>query len=148
MLNHSFVAGGVNINNVQDILRLQPFGLDLVSSMETHKRQEGPSKDGVFHENGKEFSTWKRYFGSYGGQFVQGKPWSIEALAVKLEAAYSEFKKDRVYQTELAMLLRDFAGRPTPLYLAPQLEQSPLVQGLFQKGGSPSHGGHKDKQYP
>lgn len=57
----------------------------------------------------------KRYFGSYGGQFV---PETLIPALDELEAAYGEFKKDRLYQRELAMLLRDFAGRPTPLYLA------------------------------
>lgn len=60
----------------------------------------------------------KRYFGSYGGQFV---PETLIPALDELEVAYGEFKKDRRYQTELATLLRDFAGRPTPLYLASNL---------------------------
>jgi len=60
----------------------------------------------------------KRYFGNYGGQFV---PETLIPALDELEAAYRAFRKDGAYQRELAVLLRDFAGRPTPLYLARNL---------------------------
>jgi len=46
----------------------------------------------------------------------------MPALA-ELEAAWVLASSDTGYRSELARLLRDFAGRPTPLYLAPRLSQ-------------------------
>ena len=35
-LDRAFIAGGINEHNVADVLRLKPFGVDLVSSLEAH----------------------------------------------------------------------------------------------------------------
>lgn len=60
----------------------------------------------------------KRYFGPFGGQFV---PETLMPALDELEEAYGAFKKNRESQRELAALLADYAGRPTPLYLARNL---------------------------
>ncbi|MGH9399664.1 MAG: tryptophan synthase subunit beta, partial [Thermoanaerobaculia bacterium] len=54
----------------------------------------------------------KGYFGAYGGQFA---PETLMAPLEELEKAFGRFRKDRRFQTELADLLRSYAGRPTPL---------------------------------
>lgn len=56
VLNRSFVAGGVNIGNVQDILRLQPFGVDLVSSIEAHKGKKDHRRMEHFMKTVRSFS--------------------------------------------------------------------------------------------
>jgi phosphoribosylanthranilate isomerase len=56
MLNRAFIAGGVNIDNVQDILRLKPFGIDLVSSIETHKGKKDHRKMEQFMKTVRSFS--------------------------------------------------------------------------------------------
>jgi phosphoribosylanthranilate isomerase len=43
-LDRAFVAGGVNIDNVGEILGLRPFGIDLVSSIEAQKGKKDHSK--------------------------------------------------------------------------------------------------------
>jgi tryptophan synthase beta chain len=62
----------------------------------------------------------RRYFGVYGGQFV---PETLIPALDELEKAYKEFKKNRECRRELATLLNDFAGRPTPLYLSGNLSK-------------------------
>ena len=62
----------------------------------------------------------KRYFGSYGGQFV---PETLIPALDELEQAYIEFRKEGECQQELARLLATFAGRPTPLYFARNLSE-------------------------
>jgi len=57
-------------------------------------------------------------FGPYGGQYV---PETLMPALAELEAAWVSARADLSYQTELARLLRDYAGRPTPLYLAERL---------------------------
>ncbi len=60
----------------------------------------------------------KKYYGQYGGQFV---PETLIPALDELEDAYGRFRKDRTYQKQLDILLKDFAGRPTPLYFAKRL---------------------------
>lgn len=60
------------------------------------------------------------YFGEFGGQFA---PETLMVALRELEAEYEAAKKDASFQNELAGLLRDFAGRPTPLYFAERLTQ-------------------------
>ena len=59
-------------------------------------------------------------FGPYGGQFV---PETLIPALAELEAAWREARDDEGYRSELAGLLRDFGGRPTPLYRAPRLSE-------------------------
>src|ERR1700678_1886711 len=57
-------------------------------------------------------------FGVYGGRDV---PETLVAALDELDRAYEEAKADAAFQTELAGLLKDYAGRPTPLYFAKRL---------------------------
>jgi tryptophan synthase beta chain len=59
-------------------------------------------------------------FGPYGGQYV---PESLMPALAELEAAWVDARDDAGFTTELAALLRDFAGRPTPLYHARRLSE-------------------------
>jgi tryptophan synthase beta chain len=58
------------------------------------------------------------HFGPYGGMFV---PETLMAALEDLALEYERAKKDPAFQNELSALLRDFAGRPTPLYFAERL---------------------------
>lgn len=55
------------------------------------------------------------HFGTYGGRFV---PETLMAPLQALTAAYEEAKADPEFQKELDYLLRQYCGRPTPLYFA------------------------------
>ncbi len=59
-------------------------------------------------------------FGPYGGQYV---PETLMPALAELEAAWVAVRGDPSYGAELGRLLRDFAGRPTPLYLAERLSE-------------------------
>jgi len=59
-------------------------------------------------------------FGRYGGQYV---PETLMPALGELEAAWVAARDDPGYRADLDRLLRDFAGRPTPLYLAERLSQ-------------------------
>jgi tryptophan synthase beta chain len=58
------------------------------------------------------------HFGPYGGMFV---PETLMSALHELAAEYGRAKNDPVFQDRLSVLLRDFAGRPTPLYFAERL---------------------------
>jgi tryptophan synthase beta chain len=57
-------------------------------------------------------------FGPYGGRYV---PETLMAALEDLEAAYAAARVDRAFQIELDDLLKNFAGRPTPLQFAARL---------------------------
>ncbi len=59
-------------------------------------------------------------FGRYGGQYV---PETLMPALAELEAAWVAARDDPGYKAHLHGLLRDFAGRPTALYLAERLSQ-------------------------
>ena len=60
------------------------------------------------------------HFGPYGGRFV---PETLMEPLRELEAAYAEARRDPAFRAELARLLRDFVGRPTPLTFAGRLSE-------------------------
>lgn len=80
-------------------------------------------------------------FGKYGGIFV---PETLIAALEELENAYfSIVKKDKKFNAELTQILRDYAGRPTPLYYAKNLSKKLGVK-IYIKREDLLHGGaHK-----
>ncbi len=62
----------------------------------------------------------ERDFGPYGGRFV---PETLIPALDELEAAWLEARSDEAFGAELTALLRDYVGRPTPLYLAETLSE-------------------------
>jgi tryptophan synthase beta chain len=60
------------------------------------------------------------HFGPYGGRYV---PETLMEPLRELEAAYAGARRDPAFREELARLLRDFVGRPTPLTFAGRLSE-------------------------
>ncbi len=58
------------------------------------------------------------HFGVYGGAYV---PETLMAALAELDKAYAAAKSDPTFQAELSLHLREYAGRPTPLYFAERL---------------------------
>ncbi len=67
----------------------------------------------------------KGYFGEFGGKFA---PETLMSALEELEKAYFYFKKNQDFQRELNYYLKEYAGRPTPLYFAKKLSKH------FKKG--------------
>jgi tryptophan synthase beta chain len=65
-------------------------------------------------------STVEHRFGRYGGQYV---PETLMPALAELELAWVAARADPAYRAELDGLLRDFGGRPTPLYRARRLSE-------------------------
>jgi tryptophan synthase beta chain len=80
-------------------------------------------------------------FGKYGGRYV---PETLMAALLELEHAYAEAQKDEAFQAELASLLHDYCGRPTPLYFAKRLSESLGGAKIYLKREDLLHtGAHK-----
>jgi tryptophan synthase beta chain len=82
-------------------------------------------------------------FGPFGGCYV---PEILMPPLEELESAFYEALGSREFNEELAKLLSEYAGRPTPLYLCQNLSPNPKVR-IFLKREDLLHGGaHKTNQ--
>jgi len=80
-------------------------------------------------------------FGPFGGRYV---PETLISALDELGAAYEEATTDSVFREELDLLLRDYVGRPSPLYHASRLEASVDGAPIFLKREDLNHtGAHK-----
>jgi tryptophan synthase beta chain len=80
-------------------------------------------------------------FGIYGGRYV---PETLMAALLELEHEYDVAKSDAAFQAELADLLKDYAGRPTPLYFAKRLTEELGGAKIYLKREDLLHtGAHK-----
>jgi len=81
------------------------------------------------------------YYGPYGGRFV---PETLVAPVEELACAYFTARQDPEFRSTLEALLRDYVGRPTPLYEARRLSQSLGGARIFFKREDLAHtGAHK-----
>jgi tryptophan synthase beta chain len=81
------------------------------------------------------------HFGPYGGRFV---PEVLMAPLEELERAYTEACTDTAFQSELADLLHNYAGRPTALYYAKRLSENLGGARIYLKREDLLHtGAHK-----
>ena len=80
-------------------------------------------------------------FGPYGGRYV---PETLMAALEELEAAYESAKQDQEFQNEFEGLLRQYAGRPTPLFYAARLTEKLGGARIYLKREDLLHtGAHK-----
>jgi tryptophan synthase beta chain len=79
-------------------------------------------------------------FGSFGGRFV---PETLMTALGELEEAYLQARDDPDFQRELSDLLRDYAGRPTPLYFASKLSQRCGARIYLKREDLAHTGAHK-----
>ncbi|MDR2613429.1 MAG: tryptophan synthase subunit beta [Deltaproteobacteria bacterium] len=80
------------------------------------------------------------YFGEFGGRFV---PELLIPPLAELEAAMERHLKDPAFSGELDGLLRDYAGRPTPLTFCPRLSERLGVELWLKREDLLHSGAHK-----
>ncbi len=81
------------------------------------------------------------HFGCFGGRFV---PETLIYALDELEKEYLLAKKDKIFRRELAGYLSEYAGRPTPLYLAHNLSRYVGIKKIYLKREDLLHtGAHK-----
>jgi len=71
------------------------------------------------------------HFGLYGGRFVAE---TLMPLIIELETAYAEAKNDAGFRREMDGYLKDYVGRPTPLYFAERLTEHLRAAGASNGG--------------
>ncbi|MDO9572714.1 MAG: pyridoxal-phosphate dependent enzyme, partial [Candidatus Omnitrophota bacterium] len=81
------------------------------------------------------------HFGKFGGRFV---PETLIYALDELAKEYFKLKKDKAFRQELFGYLSDYAGRPTPLYLAKNLSRYLGIKKIYLKREDLLHtGAHK-----
>jgi tryptophan synthase beta chain len=79
-------------------------------------------------------------FGDYGGRFA---PETLMPALDQLEQAFRSAWEDPDFRTELDRLLRDFVGRPTPIFEAARLSEKLGVRVLLKREDLAHTGAHK-----
>ena len=80
-------------------------------------------------------------FGIFGGRFVAE---TLMPLILDLEKAYNEAKNDPAFQSQFNSLMKDFVGRPSPLYFAERLTEHFNGPKIYFKRDELNHtGAHK-----
>ncbi len=79
-------------------------------------------------------------FGEFGGRFA---PETLMPALLELEAAFEAAWSDPSFHAELRHLLRDFVGRPTPVYRADRLSQQLGLDLWFKREDLAHTGAHK-----
>ncbi|MDV2077961.1 MULTISPECIES: tryptophan synthase subunit beta [Marinobacter] len=81
------------------------------------------------------------FFGRFGGQFV---PPELKAVMDDISAAYEDIRQRDDFQQELAMLLADYVGRPSPVFYARRLSEKLGGARIYLKREDLNHtGAHK-----
>lgn len=81
------------------------------------------------------------HFGHFGGKYV---PETLMPVLKELERAYLEYKNDREFKEEFAYYLREYVGRPNPLYFAEKLTKRLGGAKIYLKREDLNHtGAHK-----
>lgn len=146
------LAGGLTPMNVADAIEaVQPYAVDVCSSVEARPGIKDETLVSQFISAAKQqrpapkttnnHPDARGYWGQYGGRYV---PETLMSPLEELSKAYEEALIDPQFDEELRTLLRDYSGRPTPLFLAERLTKHAGGARIYLKREDLSHtGSHK-----
>lgn len=80
------------------------------------------------------------FYGPYGGAYI---PEILHKNVADLNIAYNKYKDDEAFNNELEALLRDYVGRPSPLYYAPRLSKRYNTNVYLKREDLNHTGAHK-----
>ena len=106
------------------------------------KKDEKKLKKANSSFRGKEYQSYGNgYFGTFGGIYV---PEILVSALKELEKNYFKYKKDKEFKEELSFYLKNYVGRPTPLYYAERLSKRLGGARIYLKREDLCHlGAHK-----
>ncbi len=93
------------------------------------------------HFNSRMYPDANGHFGPYGGRYVAE---TLMPAILELEEAFKKFLPDPEFKTALNHLLKDYTGRPTPIFFAERLTESIGGASIYLKREDLTHtGAHK-----
>lgn len=89
----------------------------------------------------KNLPTTEGFFGEYGGRFL---PPALEVIMRELRDAFEEAKNDPAFREEFLAYMKNYVGRPSPLYFAEKLTEKMGGAKIYLKREDLNHtGAHK-----
>lgn len=152
------LSGGLTPENVAEgIKAVRPFAVDVASGVEAYAGKKDSDKLEAFFAAARSVDKDEiedaqkqqpqaggdqpeQRFGRYGGRYV---PETLMPALAELTEAYASLGEDRDFQARLQMLLRDYCGRPTPLYLAQRLSEKVGYKVYLKREDLLHTGAHK-----
>ena len=132
-----FLAGGINLDNIDAALRVGCYGIDVSSGVETAKIKDENKIAALV----RRVKMKKGRFGIHGGQYI---PETLMEELHKIDAAYEYYKNDPEFNAELKKLLDEYAGRPSLLYYAKKMSEDLKGPKIYLKREDLNHtGSHK-----
>ncbi len=133
------IAGGLHAQNVAGaVAAFQPYAVDVSSGVEI---ETGIKSEPLMAEFARKARGATVRFGAFGGRYV---PETLVAPLQQLAEAYDEIRFDSSFQQELTDWLREYVGRPTPLYRARGLGEAAGGISVYLKREDLNHtGAHK-----
>lgn len=84
-----------------------------------------------------------RYFGRFGGMYA---PETLMPALLEIEEEFCKLVKDENFLSEYEYYLKNYVGRPSPLYFAKNLSEHLGVKNISQKRRPEPHRCTQDKQ--
>jgi tryptophan synthase beta chain len=113
------LAGGLDADNVAGLAGIvRPAGVDASSRLESEPGRKDPERVAAFIRAARSAFARPGRFGEFGGAYA---PETLVAPLADLAAAWERSMSDPGFRSELARLLSEYAGRPTPLSPARRL---------------------------
>ena len=133
-----FIAGGLNSNNInQAINKFKPYAVDLSSSLEVNGYKDELKIKKIMEV----VNLTKGRYGIYGGQYISE---TLMNEILYLEEQYNHYINDEDFISELNLLLKEYAGRPSLLYYAERMTQDLGGAKIYLKREDLNHtGAHK-----
>ena len=148
-----FLSGGIGIDDFQEVRKLLEkslpiYGIDFNSKLETHPGLKDVEKSEralrEFKKLNKIVMSYnvneKGFYGDFGGAYI---PEMLYPNVEELRNNYLELSADPDFQKEFDALLKDYVGRPTPLYFAENLSQKYSTKIYLKREDLCHTGAHK-----
>ena len=135
LINADFFSG--------EIRQVSEYGDFLISLFMSHNRIDDMKniRKTMMTDSLRNGPDERGFFGNFGGRFVAE---TLMPLILSLETEYQKACKDPAFFSEMQSLLRDFVGRPTPLYHASRIsDQCGGAQIYFKREDLNHTGAHK-----
>lgn len=140
------LSGGIGPSDVEALKLIDDarmIGIDINSGFEISPGQKAVEKVTRFikaMKNEKNYHAENGYYGQFGGAYI---PELLYQPVEELAKAFNAIKDDEGFKAEYLDLLKNYVGRPTPLYYAKRLSEK-YKTNLFLKREDLNHtGAHK-----